>query len=115
MDLYHLTGKKLYDNMKDEKFERKSYINEMTMKEAQTLFKFRTHMTNVKFNYKNDKTNRQELWRCDWCQSAIDTQSHILMTCPGYQHLRVNKNFDNDHDLVKFFQQVIDLRESVDK
>ena len=56
----------------------------------------------------------RELWECNEC-SQIDTQSHILMTCPGYQHLRVNKNFDNDHDLVKFFQQVIDLRESVDK
>ena len=108
-------NKKLVENMNNEKFERKCYINDMTMKEAQTYFKYRTHMINAKFNYKNDKNYREELWRCDSCKSAIDTQSHILMTCPGYQHLRVNKNFDNDHDLVKFFQQVIDLRESVDK
>ena len=91
---------------------KKTYINEMTMKEAQTLFKYRTHMTNVKFNYKNDKNNRQELWRCDSCQSAIDTQSHILW-CPSYKELRNGKDINNDRDLVSYIQNVMKIREQL--
>lgn len=105
-------SKKLKDNIKGEKFERKQYINEMTMKEAQTNFKFRTHMTNVKFNYKNDKKYREELWRCDSCKSAIDTQSHILW-CPAYRELRIGKNINNDSDLVNYIQKVMKVREEM--
>ena len=98
--------------MKNEIFERKSYINDMTMKEAQTYFKYRTHMTNVKFNYKNEKKNREELWRCDSCKSAIDTQSHILW-CPSYKELRAGKNINNNADLVKYIQTVMEIREKL--
>ena len=44
---------KVKDTMKGEKFEQKKYIFDMKMKDAQIYFKFRTHMTDVKFNYKN--------------------------------------------------------------
>ena len=63
-------------------------------------------MTNVKFNYKNDKKNREELWRCDSCKSTIDTQSHILW-CPSYKELRAGKDINNDKDLVDYILKVI--------
>ena len=100
------------ENIKNEKFNRKNYINDMTMKEAQTFFKYRTHMTNVKFNYKNDNKNREELWRCDSCKSAIDTQSHILW-CPSYKELRAGKDIKNDKDLVNYILKVMDIREKL--
>ena len=98
--------------MSDEIFERKKYINDMTMKEAQTFFKFRTNMTDLKFNYKNDRKHRAELWRCDSCKSAIETQSHVLW-CPSYRELRAGKNIDNDKDLVHYIQKVMDIREKL--
>ena len=98
--------------MKNETFERNTYINNMSMKEAKTFFKFRTHMTNVKLNYKNDKKNREELWRCDSCKSAIDTQSHILW-CPSYKELRAGKNINNNEDLVNYIQRVMEIREKL--
>ena len=69
-------------------------------------------MTDVKFNYKNDKQNRQELWRCDSCQTAIDTQSHILW-CPSYKELRSGKDINNDRDLVNYIQNVMKIREQL--
>ena len=62
-------------------------------------------------NYPSDKGYKADLWRCWHCPS-LDTQSHI-MTCPAYQHFREDTNFDNDQDLVKFFRQVIKLRDDM--
>ena len=69
-------------------------------------------MTNVKFNYKNDKKNREELWICDSCKAAIDTQSHILW-CPSYKELRAGKNINNNTDLVNYIQRVMEIREKL--
>ena len=63
----------------------------MTMKDSQTYFKYRSHMTDVKFNYKHDAKHIEELWRCDSCLSAIDTQSHILW-CPTYLTFKIWEN-----------------------
>ena len=98
--------------MNNEKFERKNYINDMTMIEAQTYFKYRTHMINAKFNYKNDKKYRKELWRCNSCKSAFYTQSHIFWY-PSYKELRAGKNINNDKDLVNYIQNVMEIREKL--
>ena len=74
---------KIKETMKNEIFCKKKYLIDMNMIEAQTYFKFRTHMTNVKFNYKNTKQYSSDLWKYDSCMTSIDTQSHILW-CPAY-------------------------------
>ena len=73
--------------MKDETFKEKEYLKDMKMVDAQTFFKFRTNMTNIKYNYKHNENYARELWKCDSCMTAIDTQSHILW-CPAYLELR---------------------------
>ena len=65
----------------------------------------------VKMNFPSDRVYSSDLWSCWHCPN-IDTQAHIRH-CPAYQHLRMDKNLDNDMDLVKFFQEVIKLRESL--
>ena len=67
----------------------------------------------VKMNYPSDPKNSHELWKCPHCD-FIDSQRHIILTCPAYQHLRVNKFFEKDHDLVQFFQEVLKMREATD-
>ena len=69
-------------------------------------------MTNVKFNYKNDQNYSRELWKCDSCMSAIETQSHILY-CPAYQELREGKSIDNDEDLVRYISEVFKIRDKL--
>lgn len=67
-------------------------------------------MIDTKFNYKNKKSYRDELWLCDSCKSSIETQSHLLW-CHTYKNLCEGMNLKNDKDLVKYFQQVLKYRE----
>ena len=90
------------------KCELKSYITEMSMKEARTQFKIRTRMFPCKMNYQGDLSNVKDIWRCNDCRN-IDTQAHILW-CPAYKKLRKGKSLDNDDDLIEYFQKVFTIR-----
>ena len=43
----------------------------------------------------------------------MDSQSHITK-CESYKYLRVGKNLSSDKDLVKYFSDVISLREKIE-
>ena len=70
-------------------------------------------MTEAKFNFKNDRNYRKELWLCDWCEKAIESQSH-LQWCPAYKNLREGKSLDSDKDLVNYIQSVLVMRDKLD-
>ena len=98
-----------------EDFEIKSYFTKLNVEQARLKFQIRSSMVKtVKMNYSSDPKYSHEMWKCSHCD-LIDTQNHIISTCNAYQHLRVNKNLENDHDLVKFFQEVLKMREDSDK
>ena len=104
---------KLFESkMINEKFETKPYLKSMKVEEARTKFKFRTEMLNFKFNYKHDPVNLATLWNCDSCQSAIETQGHILW-CPAYSDLRQDKDINNDKHLIEYIQKVLQIREKL--
>ena len=63
-------------------------------------------------NFSSDEKYRKELWQCDSCQSAIDTQSHV-MWCSAYTELREDKNFNNDKDIAKYIQEVLKIRSNL--
>ena len=63
----------------------------------------------VKLNYTNDPVNKQQIWKCDDCES-IDSQEHILW-CPAYSSFRKDKNLDDDRDLTRYFKQVLQFRD----
>ena len=69
-------------------------------------------MLDFKFNYKNDVKYSKELWNCDSCQSAIESQDHILW-CPSYVDLREGKSMENDKDLIAYFAAVMKIRENL--
>ena len=75
-----LTSKKLKDGpLKNEQFEKKTYLTEFPLNNVRQNFKFRTGMFDAKFNYKHDPKYADELWKCSSCLTQIDTQSHVLM------------------------------------
>ena len=86
----------------------KEYVKNMTMRQARTKFKLRSHMLDVKMNRKTDKSYSDTLWRCDFCLS-LDSQSHI-MWCPAFSSLREGRNIENDKDIVFYIDQVMKLR-----
>ena len=96
----------------DNNFETKNYLRNMNLTDARIKFKLKTKMINVKFNYMNDPINRATLWRCDSCQSAIDSQGHILW-CPAYSELRQGKDIKNDKHLIEYIKKVLQIREKL--
>ena len=64
-------------------------------------------MLDVKFNF--SAKYEKELWKCDSCASAIESQSHV-MYCPAYAKLRSGKDLKSDKDLLTYIQQVMDIR-----
>ena len=96
----------------EENFELKPYFKNLHISQARTKFRLRSFMTKtVKQNFPSDKQFAADLWTC-WHCPMVDSQSHVRV-CPAYQHLRAGKNLDNDQDLVRYFQQVIKLRDDM--
>ena len=91
-----------------ENLDLKEYVKNMTMRQARTKFKLRSHMLDVKMNRKSDKRYSDTLWRCDFCLS-LDSQSHI-MWCPAFSSLREGRNIEDDKDIVSYIDQVMKLR-----
>ena len=99
--------------MAEESYKTKDYLRAMKMRDARIKFKWRTQMINCKFNFKSDPINSAQLWRCDSCQSSIDTQDHILW-CPSYSELREGKDINKDSDLIEYMKNVLKIRDKLD-
>ena len=98
--------------MISENFELKPYLSNLSLADARIKFKIRSEMLDVKFNYKSDKENSADLWRCDSCQTSIETQDHVLW-CPAYVDFRLNKNINDDQDLIDYFRKVLAVRDKL--
>ena len=95
-----------------ESFEFKDYLKNKNVYEARTAFKMKTKMLEVKMNFQHDPKYMADLWRCDSCRSAVDTQSHVLH-CPAYKSQRENKDISNFDDLVKYYSDVMVIRSKI--
>ena len=112
LDTMKSSYKKLdHNKFATEKFELKPYLLNLQTDDARQKFRLRSFMTKtVKMNFQSDIAFKKQLWKCSHCPN-IDTQSHIRH-CPAYEHLRIGKNFDNDQHLVRYYKQVIAVREN---
>ena len=102
-----------YSKLKSHAFEDddlcvKDYVKTMTLRNARTLFRIRSHMADFKMNFKSNEKYAKELWKCDYCMS-VDSQAHI-MWCPAFSSLREGKNLHCDKDLVSYIQEVMKIR-----
>ena len=79
------------------------------MQDARVNFSLRSRMYECKMNFLNNPVFKAEMWRCDSCQSCVDSQSHILY-CPAYQQLREGKSLSSDQDIVSYFKEVLAIR-----
>ena len=90
----------------------KEYIKSMTLEDARVNYKIRSQMLEVKYNYSHDPRFTKDLCKCDSCESAIDTQSHILW-CPSYSELRAGKDINNNEDLINYIKNVMKTRQKL--
>ena len=102
-----------YFIMKEEEYEMKYYLKTMKLEQARIMFSLRTKTTKfIKSHFFSDKKYASQLWKCSTECDKIDTIQHIAFACPKYEHLKRDKDLqNNDVDLVNFFQDVIKLRE----
>ena len=110
---------KKYDKLealREEKFERKEYLNDMTLEKARTYFRVRSRMIKCKMNYSSDRRNVNSSWRCDSCMRigilSMDSQPHILV-CPAYKELRAGKSLSSIEDLTGYYSQVMKIRDNL--
>ena len=101
-------GSKL-EVMKNESYGKKAYLTEMSFYDARINFSLRARMFDCKMNSMNNPAYKSDLWRCDSCQSCIDSQSHILY-CPAYKKLREGKKLSSDEDIVSYYREVLQIR-----
>ena len=108
-----------FQQLSEEDYEIKPYLFKLNLRQAQLRLKLRASMTpTVRMNFKNDPQFARELWVCPDCRdpgSAMGspgTEVHIMTTCPANEALRVKKDLSDDRQLVEFFTEVINRRQS---
>ena len=109
--------KEKYSKLEDidtdnEKFEPKEYLKELDLSQARIKFKLRSRMIEVRNNFKRGQQNAN--LECQGCQISIDTQDHILF-CPFFSDLRQDLDLGQDRDLLKYYKEVMEIREKMKK
>ena len=102
-----------YIQMKKEQFDIKDYFKTMALTQSRLKFSLDMKMTRtIKSHYFGEKEFADSLWFCPGHCNRIDSIQHIAWSCEQYDHLKQGKDIlNNDHDLVKFIQQVIKQRD----
>ena len=113
-----------YNECAQEDFERKSYFYEMSLEQIRLKFRISSQMVqSVKSNFANKYRHRS--LKCESCRGTnrqtdsltpppedepIDSQTHLLTSCPAFDDLREQHDTQSDLGLVNFFRAVIDRR-----
>ena len=95
----------------NESFEQREYLKNVKVSEARAMFRTRTKMMECKMNYPSDPKFSKDLWLCDSCKRAVDTQSHVMI-CPAYSSLREGRDINCDEDVAWYMAEVIKIRSS---
>ena len=96
-------------------YGRKYYFYEKNISEVREFYRTRVSMQPFAENYANDKRFAATNWLCR-CNIERETEAHLTSgTCPVFGDL-VRKDFDftKDKDLVLFFSQVLERRDTID-
>ena len=101
--------KKIDRIKEDNPTEPKSYLKQKSLADSRLIFRMRTEMVDIKDNMRNKYKGPGV--NCDACNMKLaESQIHV-MACTGYEDLRVGKDMMNDGDLVKYFREVLLIRE----
>ena len=91
------------------KMKRKEYFKQKSLEDTRMLFRIRTRMIDLKANFKNKPTFRNDGWVCEGCRKEVETSGHV-MSCQAYDLVRQGKDLSDDKDLVQFFKEVMKIR-----
>ena len=90
---------------------RHHFLHDLNVRDARMLFKIRSCMVpSIQMNFPSDKKFTANSWLCVGCNGSLDTQTHVIL-CNSYETVRTGLNLDHEKDLVKYFQEIVKLRQ----
>ena len=102
----------MLDEIKEESYEKREYLDNLSLSGARMFFRLRTRTFKCKMNQSSEKANWESLWKCQAC-GKVDTQSHIIH-CVAYKDLRIGKSLHSDAEVAEYFKAVLKQREIYD-
>ena len=109
-------GKTKCDRIDADTYGKKSYISDNRIFNVRQMYKTRYGMLPFAGNYAKDKRFARSDWLCK-CGEAKEEESHLLSgNCEVYGEIK-NKysNLNDDAQLVKFFNEVLDRRDRLEE
>ena len=102
--------------IKNEAYGRKSYLSSTNIEESRKWFKMRWGLQDFAGNYSHDKKFAKNNWLCR-CKTDREEEGHIVAgRCEVYEDLRTQfGDLGEDENLVKYFQAVLDGRDSLEE
>ena len=116
-----------YEECSNEKFEMKHYFRTLDIQESRMYYKIKYFLVpTVAMNFKNDKKFRAQNYLCQDCireelgddgnitvtKGLPNSQEHLLYECPANEDIRAGKSLNQTRDLISFFTEVIERRQS---
>ena len=109
-------GKTKCQRILNEKYGRKSYIDNEQITIVRDTYKARFGLFDFAENYKNDKRFTGNSGLCK-CRRERESEPHLLSgQCEVFGEIRANYgDLKDDESLVKFFKEVLELRDNIDE
>ena len=109
-----MEGKLKCEKILSENYGRKNYFSLTTPSKVRQFFSTRVSMLPLAGNFSHDRRFRRTNWLCR-CGSR-EQQEHIRSHCVIYSNIRDKyEDLDNDNNLVKFFEEVLQERDRLEE
>ena len=109
-------GKTKCERILTEEYDRKSYVDNELIANVWDTYRARFGLFEFAENFKNDQRFAGNNGLCK-CRRQRESEPHLLSgQCEIFGEIRANYgDLKDDESLVRFFKEVLDLRESLDE
>ena len=110
-----MQGKQKCERIEKEIYGKKDYMKSKDISSARQMFRTRFGMQPFAGNYSHDRRFSRTEWLCQ-CRESREDESHLLSgNCSVYGELLAKyDNLDDDDTLVKFFNEVLSMRDELE-
>ena len=108
-------GKEKCSRIQKEAYGRKDYIEQKYIADVRNIYRTRFGQRDFAGNFSKDNKYRKSNWMCK-CLLSKEKEAHLTSQhCPVYSDIREKySNFDNDEELVAYFDEVLERREVIE-
>jgi hypothetical protein len=109
-------GKLKCKKIMEDPYGKKLYIGQKLISEVRLMFRTRTGLLPFAGNYSHDRRFAKTNWMCR-CEESKEDEPHLVAgKCTVYNDIRENYgDLTEDNELVKYFSEVMERREIIDK